>query len=194
MGRKEAQVQLKDHSVSDYLSKLASQEPAPGGGSASALVACSGISLGQMVAGILLKRKNDPEKQEQLQKLHDVFKNAVSQVEKVIDSDAVVYEDVVKAYETDKKGDERKQHIDQALTKAYEEMYDLAHLLKSMQANMDFLEELGNQSIMNDVKVGRAFIEAGFEGAYATSNINVECIYDQNLRSQLEEKLKKLRG
>ena len=43
-------------SIKDYLDKLSSDQPAPGGGGTSALVAALGISLAIMVGRIAVKR------------------------------------------------------------------------------------------------------------------------------------------
>ena len=44
-------------SIKDYLNKLSSEEPIPGGGGTSALVAALGIALMLMVARISLKKQ-----------------------------------------------------------------------------------------------------------------------------------------
>ena len=46
-----------ERSLSDYLEDLASDKPAPGGGSAAALVAASAVGLISMVARFTLKNK-----------------------------------------------------------------------------------------------------------------------------------------
>ena len=46
--------------IEKYLINLASPEPSPGGGSASAMTALLGVSLGMMTCDIMLKRDNIP--------------------------------------------------------------------------------------------------------------------------------------
>ena len=50
-------MKLKEMTVVDYMELLGSDAPAPGGGSASALVGAQGVGLFTMVAGLTLGRK-----------------------------------------------------------------------------------------------------------------------------------------
>ncbi len=55
--------------IIDYLDKLASSSPEPGGGSASALAAAIGAALVSMVANLTIGKKKYAEVQDRIEKL-----------------------------------------------------------------------------------------------------------------------------
>ena len=61
-------------SLKSYLNQLASESPAPGGGSASAVVASLGISLILMVARVAVKKVNLKEKKRVQKAISDLKK------------------------------------------------------------------------------------------------------------------------
>ena len=54
-------MKLTDMKVSEFMSVLGSDEPAPGGGSASALAGAMGISLTKMVTELTIGKKKYAE-------------------------------------------------------------------------------------------------------------------------------------
>ena len=84
--------------VRRFLERLASSDPAPGGGSAAALAGALGCGLGSMVIRILLSRSGlrGPEKAKLRQGLRELEK-ARGRLAVLIREDAAIYEELVAA-------------------------------------------------------------------------------------------------
>ena len=89
---------LEQFSVDEFSAKIASNEPFPGGGGASAAVAAVGIALGNMVACLTVGKKSyadvEDEMQELLAKTEDLRKRFL----RLISKDAEDFIPLSKAY------------------------------------------------------------------------------------------------
>ena len=63
---------MYDKTVEEFIKILASKEPVPGGGSASALVSALGISLGNMVGGLTLGKEKYKDVEEDILRLNKI--------------------------------------------------------------------------------------------------------------------------
>ena len=76
----------------DYLNDLAARRPAPGGGSAAALSAATGVSLMSMVANYTA---GNPKYKENEEKIADILKKSEkyrAQLQALVDKDVEAYE------------------------------------------------------------------------------------------------------
>ena len=76
---------LVDLKVSEFVEVLGSDEPAPGGGSASALAGSMGIALTKMVTELTLGKKKYADFQDEIQKIHDQSVELQDKLVKAID-------------------------------------------------------------------------------------------------------------
>lgn len=161
--------------VKDYLDRLASEKPIPGGGSVSALVGSLGIGLVLMVARItLIKLEGNPK--ETLKKFIDHLEQIRKSAEKVIDEDPIVYEAVMESYRRLKKAShvkEVEEDVQTALNKSFHVQADLCLLLVTAKKMLSEVARFAKGSIANDLIVAKAMLEAAFEGARSTAHVNV---------------------
>jgi formiminotetrahydrofolate cyclodeaminase len=98
-----------DLSLEDYLEKLASDAPVPGGGSVSAYAGALGMGLTQMVARIALKRKpiadltpeqkfQDEANRNRMQEIIDSLEKTRANALQVVSLDPKVYDEVMACY------------------------------------------------------------------------------------------------
>ncbi len=155
-----------------YLSKLASGQPVPGGGSASALVGTVGISLGIMVAQIILKKKNCSSFDWVNDILSDL-KMIKRKIEPVIDRDTIVYSKLAKAYKI-KDADRKMKEVGRCLRDSYEIMRNLSvDLILAYELNRDLIPYVAG-SVSNDIVLADNFLTSAFWGAFETAAVNVE--------------------
>lgn len=161
--------------VQDYLDRLASEKPIPGGGSVSALVGSLGIGLILMVARITLQKLEGNPK-ETLKKFVDHLEKLRAAAEKTVDEDPKVYEAVMDAYRRLKKAGhvkEVEEDVQTALNKSFHVQADLCLLLVTAKKLLCEVGRFAKGSIKNDLIVANGMLAAAFEGAHATANINV---------------------
>lgn len=184
-----------ESSIKEYLKKLSSPEPVPGGGGTSALAAALGISLMLMVARISLKRQ-EGEKKESLSKIVKTLERMQQNAADVIDLDPKIYQEVMTSYSEAKKiSDPAKaqQKVETALKNSFRLQADLAMLIVMAKEFLSSINSYTKGSIRNDLVVASGLLDGAFQGALATANINVVYMKDEKERAHCEGALAKLR-
>ncbi|MBI4368158.1 MAG: cyclodeaminase/cyclohydrolase family protein [Candidatus Omnitrophica bacterium] len=184
-----------DSSIKEYLQKLSTDEPIPGGGGTSALVAALGIGLMLMVARISIKKQTG-EKKENLNKVIETLERMHQNASDVIDLDPKVYQEVISSYSEAKKiQDPAKTHgkIEAALKNSFRLQADLAMLIVMAKEFLSSIDSCAKGSIRNDLVVASGLLGGAFEGALATAHINAVYMKDEKERAHCEEAITKLK-
>ena len=103
---------LIEKSVVDFVSQVASNEPAPGGGSVSALVGSLGAALTSMVGNLTVGRKayeklNESQKKVIDQNLEKV-QGSIEKLNVIVDEDTTSFNKVMEAMKLPKETEEEK--------------------------------------------------------------------------------------
>lgn len=183
---------LIDLDVKKYMENLASNLPAPGGGSASALAGAQGISLVMMVAELTVGKEKYRDWEAYCQKA--ISDGTVIQTNflKAIDDDTDAYNKVGAAFKLPKNIDEEKA----ARSRAIQDATVLATRvpLRTMEISLDALkvaESLigkSNPNCSSDIGVGALNLRSALMGAWLNVKINLPGIKDEDLRNELFEK------
>ena len=185
-------------SLKDYLEKLSSDAPVPGGGSVSAYVAALAMGLSQMVARIALSRKKktglnpqEDQKEEGRRRTLKEISGSLEQTKKdaleIVDLDPKVYQEVIAA-----AGDAGR--MEDALNNSFRLQADLGLLIVMPREWNAALAGLVKGSVANDLLVGAALYEAVFHGAYHTALINVQYMKNESRKQQAEKALADLKN
>jgi methenyltetrahydrofolate cyclohydrolase len=181
-------VRLNAMKINTYLKMLSSSKPAPGGGSASALVGAIGIALAEMVANIILKRKLPLRKPPQLKTVVTRFAQFRTKVEEIIDKDARVYARLHKAYMEKNKVNEK--NIADCLSASFDVMILLVSLIGAARQELIKLEQCKGKALLNDLLLSKAYLDASFKGAFATAKINCDYMPDKKRKQNMQRLLK----
>lgn len=176
-------------SLESYVRELESENPYPGGGSASCLVGALGISLALMVGKIVLKKKPVPELEEILEKLEPVKEKAL----RGVDEDVASYRKVVAAYALSKEAPDRVRKIAGALEEAYRSQKDFAAELVEAKRLQKSLGAFVEGSISSDLVLSGEFLHAAFCGAYHTAKINADYFKDKKAQEEALRTLQDLK-
>ena len=187
---------LIDLDIKKYMENLASNLPAPGGGSASALAGAQGISLVMMVAELTVGKEKYKEWEPYCQKAISDGAAIQTNFLKAIDDDTDAYNKVGAAFKLPKNTDEEKA----ARSRAIQDATVLATRvpLRTMEISLDALkvaESLigkSNPNCSSDIGVGALNLKAALMGAWLNVKINLSGIKDENLKNELFEKGKAL--
>ncbi len=183
---------LIDLDVKKYMENLASNLPAPGGGSASALAGAQGISLVMMVAELTVGKEKYRDWEAYCQKA--ISDGTVIQTNflKAIDDDTDAYNKVGAAFKLPKNTDEEKA----ARSRAIQDATVLATRvpLRTMEISLDALKVAksligkSNPNCSSDIGVGALNLRSALMGAWLNVKINLPGIKDEDLRNELFEK------
>ena len=177
--------------IKEYLNKLSSPEPVPGGGGTSALVAALGMGLMMMVARIALKRL-DTAKQKSLNKTIKLLEHLRKNAEQIIDLDPKTYQEVIQSYARLKKlGKTPKTQagVETALANSFRLQADLALLIIMAKGLLFTIDGSTKGSIRNDLIVASGLLDGAFHGAWATARINVVYMKEGKQRQHFEKAL-----
>lgn len=185
---------LSDLSIKDFLIKLASSAPAPGGGASSALSAAQACALFLMVAELTLNNsKYTDVYAEFLELKKDLDKNLHRLMEEM-DRDASAFSSVIEAWKmpknTKKEISLRKEAVQEGYKKACQAPLGLAKIVVGLLAPAALLVEKGNITAITDVATGIMLLESALKGASYNVLINLKSIKDPDFKSQSLSELK----
>lgn len=170
-------MKLTEMTVKDYLELVASDAPAPGGGSASALVGAQGVGLFTMVAGLTLGRKKYVDFADNCNEIIEAGKPIVTELTAQIDRDTDAYNMISDAFKLPKETDEekaaRRAAIREATIVATEApLYTLRLCREGMELGKKLIGKF-NTNCASDFGVGALNVKAGAHGAWMNVLINV---------------------
>jgi formiminotetrahydrofolate cyclodeaminase len=167
-----------DWCLSDYLDRLASDLPAPGGGSAAALVGALAAALGSMVANFTVGREKFAAVDADMRAALASLEVARAAMTDLAQADMTAYEGVKAAYRLAKDDPARPAAIQDALKhsasvpmKVLAHAATIARLLGSLAAN-------GNPNLISDVGVAAVFADAAAAAAHLNVDVNLALIDD----------------
>ena len=192
---------LVDKTVADFIEELASDSPAPGGGSVSALSGALSAALASMVANLTYGNKEYKRQNKTMEEIAVKAQKLKSDYLALIDADSDSFNNYMSAMRLPKKTDEDKAARHAAMQESAKEMTRLP--LKSLTLTGELLElaeqliKKGNQNALSDAGVAAKQAEAAATGAYFNVLINLPQIEDEafgrETREQAEAALEKAR-
>ena len=176
-------MKLTEMTVSAYLDTMASDAPAPGGGSASALCGAQGAGLVTMVAGLTIGSKKYEDSRARCQEALDRGLPYVAALTAQIDRDTEAFNLVSAAFKMPKNTDEERSARSQAIqagtlasTEAPLETMRLS--LASLQNARTLLEGF-NASAASDLGVAALDLLAAVKGAWLNVLITIGSLKDR---------------
>jgi len=173
---------LIDHTIKDFSALLASEAPAPGGGSTAALQGALGASLLKMVGHLTAGRKKYQEHESFIAALIEETEKIRLEFLKVIDEDTQAYNQVSAVFEMPKDTDEekaaRKTAMQEGLKACTKPPYKMLQLCeKATDIAMDAMGKT-NTNAASDFGVAALSLKAAAQGAWLNILINISAIED----------------
>lgn len=175
---------LVDLSMSGFSDELASDSPAPGGGSVAAYAGALAASLGTMVANLSAGKKGWEDRLEVFSAWAEKGQQGKATLIKLVDEDTGAFNKVMDAFRLPKVTDAEKKIRQEAIETATK--YAIEIPFKTMQTTVDqltLLEEMaesGNPNSASDVGVGALCARTAIEGAWMNVVINLPGLKDKS--------------
>jgi len=176
-------MKLTKMSLVDFCEALASNEPAPGGGSAAAMTAAMGVSLATMVANLTIGKKKYAEHDELMQEV--VFETTTLQrkLTEAIDRDTEAYNGVSAVFAMPKETEEdkaaRTAAMQEALKSATMVPLEVMELCGNALAVVEKMLGKSNTNCASDLGVAALNLGAAATGAWMNVLINISGIKDE---------------
>lgn len=178
--------------VTDFVDELASNSPAPGGGSIAALSASLSSGLASMVANLTFGKKKYEAVYEEMKEIAYQAQQLKQFFINVIDDDTDAFNVLMEQFKLPKKTEEeqkiRNEKIQDATKQATLIPFSvLAKIPESLKLTMVVVKK-GNQSALSDGGVSSLMAKSAAYGAYYNVLINLKSITDENFKNDLTQK------
>jgi glutamate formiminotransferase/formiminotetrahydrofolate cyclodeaminase len=178
-------------SLSGFREAIASSNPAPGGGSASAHTGSIAAALVQMVAGLTIGRRKYADVEATFREIAQRAASLGERLAQLVDLDAQSYEAVSAAYKLPKATPEqesmRKAAITASLIGASEVPLETARACATVAELAEMAATKGNVNARADAGVAALRAEAGCRGAAFNVKVNVDALDDSAAAHGLSE-------
>jgi glutamate formiminotransferase / formiminotetrahydrofolate cyclodeaminase len=177
---------LASLSVRSFLETLGSRTPAPGGGSAAALMAAMGAALGAMVGWMTYGKRKFEDKDAAMRRLLPPLDEAMRDLIPLVDADTRAFNDYMAAVGLPKDTPEQAARRQAALQEGLKAAASVP--LRTMRVAdrcWDHFVEMarhGNFASRSDLEVGAKALEAGIWGAGRNVQVNLPEIEDEAFR------------
>ncbi len=159
-------------SLNDFADEVASESPAPGGGSVAAYIGALGASLGAMVANLSAQKKDWESFGDWAEKATGYKKELLS----LVDADTKAFEGIMEARSLPKTTESEKASRTVAIKKATMHAIEVPfQVMKVSLQSMDILKSMaieGNPNSKSDAGVGAVCARGAVIGAYLNVCIN----------------------
>lgn len=190
-------MKLIDMPITKFSEVLASNEPAPGGGSVAALAGMLGADLSMMVVNLSVGKKSyeslDENIKMQFMRDFEAIQLIKQELYVLVDEDTNAFSLFMDAMKLPKETEEEKTVRNIAIQKA--SVYALEIPLKTAEKclgvlrNQKLIGEFGNKNAVSDIGVGALLSLTGLEGAALNVNINLPGIEDENIKKDAATKI-----
>ncbi len=189
--------QLADLTVSGFADELASDSPAPGGGSTAALAGALAASLAAMVGNLTYPKKQYLEYRPQMDDGGYQAQRLKEKLIRLIDEDTRAFNQVMAAFSLPKKTGEqqkvRKQQIEAANQQATLKPLEMMRTVKELIPLLELMEKHGNSNSLSDVGVGALAALTCVRGAALNVAINLGGLEDAGFVSEVRAEMQQLR-
>ena len=174
---------LSEYRVNDFIHELASDSPAPGGGSASALAGSIGSALCSMVASLTAGKEKYREHEALMQELIEQTAVLTDGFLDSIDKDTEAFNGVSAVFAMPKGTDEekaaRRAAMQDALKAATRVPYSMMELSLAALELVEKAVGRSNTNAASDLGVAALNLKAAVQGAWLNVRINLAGIKDE---------------
>ena len=182
---------LTELTIKDFISKVISNDPVPGGGSVSALNGALAAALSAMVANLTIGRKKYAEVNDLMQELSTRFEKLSQKLIEDVDRDSDAYNRVFAAFKLPKETDEEKQFRSEAIQQetkyAAQVPMEVARAVYEVLPQIDAIAQKGNSNAVTDACVSMMCARTAILGALLNVRINLTSIKDEAFVNAMRE-------
>jgi len=184
--------------VGEFLERLGSSDPAPGGGAAAAVVGALGAALVQMTANLTIGRPRLADVEDQARRIAARAGELRATLARLADADIEAFERVSAAYKLPRGDDAEKRARSAAVQAALQTAADVP--LETARVCADVLEvaeaaaPILNVAVISDVLVGALLAQAGLASATLNVEVNLAAMTEHHAVDRIAGELGRVRA
>ena len=175
-------------SCREFVSLLASDAPAPGGGGAAALVGAIGTALGNMVGALTVGKKKYADVEEKIKCLMSRCDELQTQLLDQVAADAEGFVPLARAYGIPKDDPNRAETLERATVTACQAPMRIMELCCDSLNVIAVMAEKGSRLAVSDAGCAAALVKAALQAASLNVFINTKTLRDRALAQEMNEK------
>lgn len=189
---------LSETSIKTFLEIVASDSPAPGGGSVAAAVGAMGASLASMYCRLTIGKEKYSEVKNLFKQKLQTTENIRKEFTTLIDRDTEAFNQIMKAYRlpknTESEKKERRKQIQNAYKKASEIPLKTAKKSKHLLEILERIGKKGNENAITDAATSALCGITALKAAILNIKINLNSIEDDDYVHATQQKIEKLKA
>ena len=170
-------------SCQEFLEKLASSAPTPGGGGGAAMAGALAVALTSMVGNLTVGKEKFAQYEAEVQELLAKAEALRMQMFALVNADAEVFNSFMACYRLPKNTDEEKQARNQAIQNAAKEAAEVPLEITEVCLEIMKLAEriaiIGNPGAITDAAVSSIMARAALRSAVYNVVVNLKLIKDE---------------
>ncbi|MCM1148523.1 MAG: cyclodeaminase/cyclohydrolase family protein [Butyricicoccus sp.] len=175
-------------SCREFVSVLASDAPAPGGGGASALAAALGTALGNMVGALTVGKKKYADVEDEIKSLMARCDSLQQQLLDQVPADAEGFLPLAKAYGIPKDDPTRAAVLEEATVTACAVPMHIMELCCESLDVISVMAEKGSRLAVSDAGCAAALVKAALQAASLNVFINTKTLKNRELAEEMNAK------
>ena len=172
-------------SCREFVTVLASSEPAPGGGGASALVAAIGTALGNMVGSLTVGKKKYADVEAEIVALKEKCDKLQTELLDQVPADAEGFVPLAKAYGIPKDDPTREEVLEAATITACQVPMRIMELCCESLDAISVFAAKGSRLAVSDAGCGATIVKAALQAASLNVFINTKTLRNRELAEDM---------
>jgi formiminotetrahydrofolate cyclodeaminase len=189
---------ISQNSIDQFLDRLASGDPTPGGGSAAAIMGAMGAALVSMVCNVSFGKKGCEAAEPELRNMLVRSEELRGRLAAMVAEDIAAFDGLMAAYKLAKSSDEEKTRraaaIQTSLERATRVPLECARACFEVVALARRAADLGYKHVISDVGVGVLAADAALRSAALNVFINAPSLKDRRFAETAIEEVERLVG
>ncbi|MBQ9763502.1 MAG: cyclodeaminase/cyclohydrolase family protein [Phascolarctobacterium sp.] len=185
-------------SCQEFLEKLASNAPTPGGGGGAAMAGALAVALTSMVGNLTVGKEKFAEQEAEVKEILASAEALRLLMLKLVNADAEVFNSFMVSYRLPKATDEEKlarnQAIQNAAKQAAEVPFKIAEGCLDVMKLAERIAVIGNPSAITDAAVSSIMARAALRSAVYNVVVNLKLIKDEAYNEAMYAKLEAMQN
>lgn len=185
---------MREMKMSEFADVLASADPVPGGGGASATVGAFAAALGRMVTSLTIGKKKYAAVEDEMQEINKKLEAYQTKLLEFIDLDAEAFLPLSKAYKMPKGTKEeileKERVMEEALYTASVTPLQMMETILEVMKLLEILSVKGSTLAVSDAGAGVCFGKGALEGASMNVFINTGMMKNREIAEEFQKRAK----
>ena len=189
---------MTQSSIDEFLARLASSDPTPGGGSAAAIMGAMGAALVSMVCNVSFGKKGYEAAEPELKDILARSEALRGRLAAMVAEDVAAFDSLMASYKLPKSSDEEKSRRAETIQSSLKQATLVP--LECARASFEVVllarraADLGYKHVISDVGVGVAAADAALRSAALNVFINAPSLKDRHFAETAIEEVERLAG